>query len=473
MNPNDAQRMLEAILRRDFESFIAKCFHHTSPAQRLSRASYLKAIAWHLEQCRAGNVRRLIISMPPRYLKSISASVAFPAFIFGHDPTARVVCASYSGELSAKHARDSRAVMGADWYGRLFPRTRLSSQRTAEHDFMTTERGYRMSTSVGGTLTGRGGNWVILDDPQKPDEAMSEARRGSVTSWFDNTLYSRLDNKTTDVMIVIMQRLHPDDLIGHILAKEEGWVHLNLAAIAEIDEHIPIGPGTFWHRRVGDLLDPIREPLHVLDQIKQSMGSANFAAQYQQQPTPPEGELIKWAWFKSYEAAPRNGRIIQSWDTASKAGELNDYSVCTTWMIAGYDYYLLDVFRGKLQYPDLRRAVIDQQHRWNSTVILIEDKASGMALAQDFRGSELRQAGYPIRIEPEADKITRASAQSNKIEAGRVFLPRSAPWLNDLRVEILQFPYGRHDDQVDSITQFLKWASKPPMQAYKVKLGGV
>lgn len=226
MQRHDPTRQLDAVLRADLESFIAKCFHHIAPAQELSRAWYLRALAWRLQQCMTGEIRRLIITMPPRYLKSICASVAFPAFVLGHDPTKRIVCASYSGELSAKLARDSRAVMSSAWYARLFPNTRLSSEKNAESDFMTTERGYRLSTSVGGTLTGRGGNLIIIDDAMKPDDAQSEVRRAEVNAWFDKTLYSRFDNKKTDVMIVIMQRLHLEDLVGHICAKDEGWTHL-------------------------------------------------------------------------------------------------------------------------------------------------------------------------------------------------------------------------------------------------------
>lgn len=473
MQRHDPTRQLDAVLRADLESFIAKCFHHIAPAQELSRAWYLRALAWRLQQCMTGEIRRLIITMPPRYLKSICASVAFPAYVLGHDPTKRIVCASYSGELSAKLARDSRAVMSSAWYARLFPNTRLSSEKNAESDFMTTERGYRLSTSVGGTLTGRGGNLIIIDDAMKPDDAQSEVRRAGVNAWFDNTLYSRLDNKKTDVMIVIMQRLHLEDLVGHICGKDEGWTHLDLPAVAEIDEDIPIGPRTFYRRTTGEPLDANREPLTILDGVKRSMGSFNFSAQYQQRPVPPDGELIKWEWLKPYDAVPTGPhRVIQSWDTASKCGELNDYSVCTTWAIQNHNYYVLDVFRRKLQYPELRRAVIDQQKRWNARAILIEDKSSGTALVQDFRSTGLGQAGYPIAIEPEGDKITRAATQSVAIEAGRVFIPRRADWLNDLRMEIIQFPHGRHDDQVDSISQFLKWAERPSQQMVKMKLGG-
>jgi predicted phage terminase large subunit-like protein len=469
------QAALRGALRQDLASFTAKVFHRAAPAQEFSRNWHQLAIAWHLELCRQGKIRRLIITLPPRHLKSLTASVAFPAFILGHDPTARIVCVSYSADLSAKHARDCRSVMTSQWYRQLFPGTVLSRERNAELEFMTSKRGYRLSTSVGGSLTGRGGNYIIVDDPVKPDEALSDLRRAGVNEWMDNTLYSRLDDKQSDVIILIMQRLHLEDPVGHVLAKEEGWVHLNLPAVAEFDQDVPIGPGQVYHRKVGELLHPGREPQSVLDDLKRSIGTYNFAAQYQQQPIPPEGEIIKWQWFQTYDAAPMgSGYVVQSWDTASKAGELNDYSVCTTWLVAGQQFYLLDVFRQRLLYPELRRAVITQAQHYRPRCVLIEDKASGTALAQDFRRGELGAAGVPIRIEPEADKITRASVESIAIETGTVFLPSNAAWLQALHDEIVQFPSGRFDDQIDSISQFLGWVrQRQPSGIRLVKISGI
>lgn len=451
---------LDALLRRDFESFIAKTFSYLNPAQDFERNWHLRAMAWPLEQCLRGNIRRLIITLPPRHLKSITASVAFPAFVLGHDPTRRIVCVSYAAELSGKLARDCRAVMSSPWYRRTFPETRLSREKNTELDFVTTQRGYRLSTSVGGVLTGRGGNLIILDDPMKPDEAMSETRRRNVCEWFDNTLYSRLDDKRSDVIIIIMQRLHMDDLVGHVLTKDDSWVQLNLPAIAEVDERIRIGDEEWYVRREGEVLQAVREPLEIVEEMRRSLGSFNFAAQYQQAPIPPEGELLKWGWFQTYENEPglRPGdQVVQSWDTASKSGELNDYSVCTTWLVRGKAYYLLDVFRQRLRYPDLKRAIITQAERYQPDAVLIEDKASGTALIQDLTDERSPRMPYPIAVEPEGDKITRAAAQSMVIEAGQVLLPSQAPWLDEFRREILQFPYSRHDDQIDSMTQFLHW----------------
>lgn len=481
MNRNDPryhhhdQLLLNAMLRQDLLSFITKCFGWLNPSQPLAMSWHLEALAYHLELVCLRQITRLIITVPPRHLKSISASVAFPAWMLGHYPFLRFVCASYSADLSEKHALDCRSIMNAPWYKLVFPRTRISREKNSVSDFTTTMRGGRLSTSVGGSLTGRGGQVLIIDDPMKPDEALSDARRSTANEWFDNTAYSRLDDKQHDAIIVVMQRLHMEDLVGHLLAKREGWVHLNLPAIAQIDERIAIGPGRFHMRKTGDLLQPKREPIEVLNVLREGLGNFSYSAQYLQTPIPIDGEIFKWGWFKPYDTAPArhgNDQVVQSWDTASKDKEINDFSVCTTWLVKDKTFYLLDVFRKRLNYPELRRAVIEHSVRWRPSAVLIEDKASGTALAQDFQGGELTGVYRPIAIEPEGDKITRAYAQSNAVEAGQVFIPRSAPWLADLRSEIVQFPSGRHDDQVDSIAQFLKWIRRPYDQAYLMPITG-
>ncbi len=450
---------LEVALRYDLTSFIQRSFQTIVPAADYQHNWHIDAIAWHLQQCFDGQIKRLIITLPTRNLKSICASVAFPAWVLGRDPSRRIICASYANDLTAKHARDCRAVMECAWYRRLFPRTRLNPKKSAELEFETTHQGCRYGTSLGGALTGRGGNFVIVDDPIKPADAMSEVKRESVKQWFDGTLYSRLDSKKDDVIIIVMQRVHVDDLVGHLLGKNAGWIHLDLPAIADAVQAIPIGPDEIYHRQFGEILHPDREPLEILEQTKADMGTLAFSAQYQQRPVAVEGNLVKWKWFRFYAYPPAHdddGRVIQSWDTASKAGELNDYSVCTTWLMKSDDYYLLDVLRERLEYPGLKKRVIEMALRHAAHSVLIEDKGSGTQLIQDLR---FEKTGVrPIAITPEADKVTRLSNQSAHIEAGQVFLPESAQWLDEFKLEIMAFPNGRFDDQVDSVSQFLGWA---------------
>jgi predicted phage terminase large subunit-like protein len=467
--------LLNAALRHDFGTFIQRSFQTVAPGIAYQDNWHVDAIAWHLRQCFDGEIKRLIITVPPRHLKSICASVAFPAWVLGRDPTRRIICASYGIELATKHARDCRTVMQSSWYRQIFRTTRINRAKRAEDDFETTRHGFRLATSVGGALTGRGGNFLIIDDPIKPADANSEVRRKSVKEWFDSTLYSRLDNKNDDVIILVMQRVHVDDLVGHVLEKEARWVHLDLSAIAEEAQDIPFGPGLVHHRQIGELLHPAREDRETLDQAKEEMGTAAFSAQYQQRPVPVEGNLVKWDWFQVYAHPPAkdaDGRIIQSWDTASKSGELNDYSVCTTWLMKGDDYYLLDVLRERFEYPSLKRRVIELARRKNAHSVLIEDKGSGTQLIQDLRYE--KTGVRPIAIAPEGDKITRMSNQSARIEARQVFLPADAPWLDDFKAEVLAFPYGKFDDQVDSLSQFLSWAEgrKRNRGGYKIVEAG-
>jgi len=224
---------------------------------------------------------------------------------------------------------------------------------------------------------------------------------------------TRLDNKALDAIIVVMQRLHLDDLVGYLL-EQGGWTHLNLPAIAEIQERIQLGAGRFHIRKSGDLLHPEREPQAVLDQIKRTMGSIEFTAQYQQAPVPPGGNLIKWSWFQFYEEEPTclpNDRIIVSWDTAMSSGELSGYSVCIILLARGDTTYVLDVLRDRLEYPALKRKAIEIHQRWRRATrnyaLLIENKGSGMSLIQDLRQHSVNA----IPIVPDGDKIMRMNRQ--------------------------------------------------------------
>jgi hypothetical protein len=370
-------------------SFIEYSFYELNPQSRFITSPHIEVLATKLELCRQRKIKRLIINLPPRSLKSHAVSVAFPAWLLGHDPAAQIICASYGQELSDKHARDCRTLMGSASYQRLFPRTRLSSEKQSVNEFLTTSQGFRMSTSVGGVLPGRGADYIIIDDALKPDDALSESRRTSVNQWFDNTLLSRLNNKESGVIIIVMQRLHQDDLVGHVLDQCD-WTVLSFPAIAEGDE-IHLIEDAFGLRRfirkMGEALQPERESLATLKVLRQTMGEYNFVSQFQQNPTPLEGAIVKRDWLRYYDVNSRPSHfscILQSWDTANKSGELNDFSVGTTWGMYNDHFYLLDVFRRRLNYPELKRAVIDHARLHTADKILIEDKGSGTQLIQEL-----------------------------------------------------------------------------------------
>jgi predicted phage terminase large subunit-like protein len=411
-------------------------------------------MAYQLRLVQAGLIRRLIINLPPRYLKSLLASVALPAFALGHDPSKRIICASYNSDLAMNFSNQTREIMREPWYQDAFPRTRISRIKDSEAEFRTTHQGFRLATSVGGSLTGRGANLIIVDDPLKAQDASSDPIREQVNSWFANTLLSRLDDKRHDAIVVVMQRLHVDDVAGWLLRNSDDWTVLNLPAIAECRQTFQIDQRRFHTREMDDVLHPEREPRSVLDDIRKSIGSENFTTQYQQNPTPPGGNLIKREWLKRYDVAPARSSsmlVLQSYDTASKAGEDNSWTVCTTWYVNGNYHYLIDVYRRRCDYPTLKKDAVGLHRRYEPSIILIEETGIGNALI-----TELKDQGLPtVGVRPTGTKLERMSVQSAKFEAGQVIFPSDEPWLGELEAELLGFPHARFDDQCDSISQAL------------------
>ena len=453
---NDAE--FAALLRARLTFFIERAFGHLNPEIPYLPNWHIDLIAAKLEAVQAGTIRRLIINVPPRSLKSLAVSVAFPAWVLGHDPAKQIICASYGQDLSDKFAADCRNVMTSDWYWRLFG-PRLAAGRPSLADLRTLKGGGRYATSVGGPLTGRGGDMIVIDDPLKPDQALSDVERQNVNNWFDNTLMSRLNDKEKGAIVIIMQRLHLDDLVGHVV-EQGGWEVVSLPAIAEKEEifvyESAMGRKTVV-RHVGDLLHPARESRETLQVLQAVLGEYNFSGQYQQSPVPLGGGLVKFDWIRYYEpydVPEKFDQILQSWDTANKETELSDFSVGTTWGIKGEVRYLLYVLRQRMNFPDLKRAVLELIREYRPDVVLIEDKASGTQLIQ-----ELRNAGISSikEVKPESNKVMRMNAQTGAFEGGFVRLPRKAPWLDAYLSELTTFPKGRYDDQVDSTAQALAW----------------
>ena len=449
------------ILRNDLTNFIERSFLELNPQANFIPGRYIELLAATLDKCRTGETNRLIVNLPPRTLKSHAASVAFPAWLLGHDPSKQIICASYGQDLSDKHARDCRTLMSSAFYRSIFPGTVLSPQKSSVNDFETTRQGGRMATSVGGVLTGRGGDVIILDDILKPDDALSETRRKAANDWYFHTLLSRLNSKDEGVIILVMQRLHQEDLVGEVLDRGP-WEVLSLPAIAKQDENYPFESLFGNHsyvRSAGEALHPERDSVETYKKIRDAVGEYTFQSQYQQDPTAREGGLIKREWIKSYDPArvPRSFRwTTQSWDTANKSGEMNDYSVCTTWGVDGVNFYLLDVFRRKLNYPQLKRAAIDLYRKFQPTNVLIEDKSSGISLIQELE-AEYIFVVVACKSDPGSDKYMRLAAESIKFENGRVYLPNQAPWLEEYVREITSFPGSKYADQVDSTSQALKY----------------
>lgn len=408
---------------------LAGCFDNPTPTLPLS----------------GEGVKHLILSVPPRHGKSEQVTVRYPAYLLARFPKLRTIIGAYNAALARKFSRKTRRLLAE--------RMALAADANTAEDWETTEGGGLRAVGMGGGVTGHGANLIIIDDPVKSrEEAESETYREKVWDWFTDDIYTRLE--PGGVVVIIMTRWHEDDLVGRILNSDFSgdFEVINLAAEAEYDD--PLG------RPVGAALCPDRFDESALAKLRTILGRSYYSL-YQGRPAAVEGDIINLTWFKRYEYKPRFIKIAQSWDTAQKASLKNDYNVCTTWgETEDGDSYLLEVYREKLEYPKLKRAAIEQKKRWNPNAILIEDKGHGTALGQELK--EL--PGYSIiMIEPEGDKITRMSVESAALEAGRVWLPMEnrVDWLAEFENECTNFPAVKHDDQVDSMSQYLFWKRNP------------
>ena len=301
LSPAARCRYFDLLLSEDFSAFVRKVFETVSPGDEFQSNWHIDAMTY-AAKCVTKARPWLIVTYRRVILNRLSFQSLYRLFL-GHDPTMRIICVSYSNDLAVKLANDFRAVMTSEWYRRVFPRPHVSREKDTQAETMTTARGFRLATSLGGTLTGRGADLIVLDDPQKPEEALSDPQRKSAGEWFDTTLLQRLDFKSEGAVRSVMQRLHEDDLAGRLLEKG-GWDHLKIAAIAEQDENIRIGPRRIYKRKRGTVIDPRRDLPEAFESLRQSIGELFFSAQYQQEPIPIAGNLIKADWFKEYDAAP-------------------------------------------------------------------------------------------------------------------------------------------------------------------------
>ena len=464
MSPNQdfalSAEEYDAFTRLDFWIFVQRVFAELT-GELFQDNWHIQLLCAEVDRLRTQQNTCLAVALPPRSLKSIIVSVALPAWLLGHQPAIEIICASYGQELADELSSKCRRIMLSPWYRRLFPATRL--EKRAVGHLVTSAGGKRYATSVGGSLTGMGGDVLIVDDPMKPDEALSDVERRKANEWAQHTLFTRINQKLDLRIIVVQQRLHEDDMIGNV-STIPGFELLSFPAIAQENEHHTIETpfGAFTHdRAVGEAIHPERESLAVLEKQRLLLGTEFFAAQYLQSPTPPGGGVIKLAWFNRYDLAKRPAftRTVQSWDCASKTKELNDYSVCTTWgMTYNKDIYLLHVLRVRLEYPELKRKVREMAEQYQAGVVLIEDTSAGTQLVQEL-GREGFARIKPIK--PLGEKVMRMVAQTAMIEAGRVYIPGDAPWLHDYLHELAMFPKGKTDDQVDSTAQALAYVGTP------------
>jgi predicted phage terminase large subunit-like protein len=413
---------------------------------RFQLPHHLRVLVEVLETVERGEVKRLMVFMPPGHGKSLTASQLFPAWFLGRDPRRYVISASYGQELALDFGRRARNLIADPLHRATFPTCRLSDDSTAAHRFNLTAGGAYYALGAGGPITGRGADLLLIDDPIKNrEEAYSASFRRALQAWFESVAYTRLE--PDGAIVLIQTRWHQDDLAGWLLREHAGenWRVISLPAIAEGDEG--------W-RREGEALWPRRFPISTLERIREAIGGATWQALYQQRPQAAEGGIFKRGWFKTWRELPaRFDRVALSIDAAFKTGSANDYSAAVVVGEAADGYYALHVWRERVEFPMLKRKVGELAALWKPDVVLVEDKASGQSLIQELRSTNLPV----IAVKVDTDKETRAHAVSPLVESGRLFLPPDAHWLADFLDEACAFPAGAHDDQVDALTQALGW----------------
>ena len=401
-----------------------------------------RLLAEKLTELESGTDGRLMILMPPRHGKSELASVRFPAWFLGRHPSKRVIATSYSARLAENFGRKVRDIV-ADPKFRLTFGIGLSGRSKAADRWETIAGGGYVAAGVGGSITGMGGDLLIIDDPFKNQEdADSKNYRDKVWDWYQSTLYTRIEKGGR--IVVILTRWHEDDLAGRLLnADRDGWQVVSFPAIAEEDEEF---------RSIGEPLWADKYDEDALAQIRSAVGTRVWNALYQQRPAPEDGAVFKKSWFRFYDAEPVFEQMVQSWDMTFSGGDGSDFVVGQVWGIRGAERYLVDQVRGRMDFMSALRALRMMTEKYpQARAKYIEDKANGPAVISAMK-NEIQGL---IPVNPQGSKTARAIAVTPMLEAGNVYLKRGAKFSEELMDEAAMFPGGKNDDMVDAMTQAL------------------
>jgi predicted phage terminase large subunit-like protein len=451
LSPAEQFALGRHLLENDFGGFVREAWPILEPATPFIDNWHLELIAEYLTLVQRREIRRLIINIPPRHAKSLLCTVFFPCWVWAQAPATRFICSSYAETLSIKHSLDRREVLSSHWFQELWgDRVCFADDQNAKSEYLNTARGHMVSTSTGGSITGKGADIVIVDDPHNPLQALSDADRATALRYFDISLSTRLDQPKRGCIVVIMQRLHQEDLTGHLIAGG-GWDQLTLPSEAEKEERklFPISKQVHV-RQPGELLWPERFPQAELNQSKIRLGSYAYAGQYQQRPSPADGGILKRGWWKRFDVPPTQfDQVIQSWDLAFKETKTSDFVVGQVWGKVGANKYLLDQVRDRMAFSDTVHAIRKLTERWpQATAKLVEDKANGPAVIDVLRN----EISGIIAVTPEGSKEARAQAAAPELEAGNFHIPNTQ-WGEEFIEEAAQFPRGSHDDQIDCWSQ--------------------
>lgn len=445
------RQLADELTRRSLGHFHAQAFSILHGGQRISPGPHLEAMVHVLEQLASGEIKRLVITIPPRHGKSELASVSYPAWLLGHDPGAKVTIVSYGLELSSPLVDKARLVVKDPRYRQLFPETIIKRGKDRSDHFEVQGGGSVRAASRSGAMTGLGTHFMIVDDFHKAGESLSAVERERAIETFRTTFFNRFDNLSDGRLLIVQQRIHEDDIVGWALRTGD-WHHLNLPAYAEQDEVVALPRGKSWQRRKGDVLAPAIASREYLEEQRLMMGSRHFGAQFQQNPIVADGAIFDFNWFGQYDERPPRRffhKVVQSWDPAITERITSDYSVGMTWGFRDGSWYLLDLIRAQLAFAKLTERVSAWHRQWKADALIIEGASIGHALYDQMR--EIRLPGILRCPTPRLSKQDRASGCTVQLQTGDFLLPASADWLPALRHELMAFPDGRNDDQVDAL----------------------
>lgn len=475
------------LAERSLARFVREAWPVVEPAATYQHNWHIDAMCEHLEAVTDFEIPKLVINVPPRHMKSLTVSVFWPAWVWLQAPWRRFLYSSYAEKLSIRDSVKTRRVIQSSWYqARWGDRFSLASDQNVKTKFETDEAGMRLATSVGGVGTGEGGDYLVIDDPHNVTEAESELKREGVIDWWDGSMSSRVNNPLESARVLIMQRVHEEDLAGHLI--EQGWEVLCLPA--EYEPNHPFVWPDDPRVAEGELIWPDRFDDDWIAEKKRELGSYRYAGQYQQRPAAAEGGILKRPWWKRYPALewPELDEVLQSWDFAFKDLEDSDWVVGQLWGRDLANKYLLAQIRARLDFPaslDALRALTSWAERHGirpNHAKLVEDKANGSAVMSVLR----REIPGLIAVEPQGGKEARAHAAAPEVEAGNVYLPedlipcpidpedRWAATPTDAFIhEAGTFPRGANDDQVDAFSQALiRYAGRGKTRKRRVRTGG-
>lgn len=464
------------LAERSLSDFIQQAWPVIEPGTEYLHNWHVDAICEYLQAVDAGQVTRLLINMPPRYMKSIAVSVMWPAWSWINNPESRWLFASYAGNLSTQHSVDRRTIIQSDWYQeRWANKYQLTSDQNVKTEYQNDRQGRMFATSFGGVATGKGGDRIVIDDPHDPKGAESDVQRDSTVATFKRKLSTRLNDKKKGAIVVVMQRLHEKDVSATCI--EEGYTHLCLPCEDSPDKVISTPSGKEFTRDVSGILWPEREGPREIAQAKIQLGPYGYAGQYQQRPAPAGGGRFKRDWFRYYKTDGEFYKLLRR-DGSFKVVRISDcdrfatmdpagtekerdnkpcYTVIGVWDVTpNHEMIKVEHVREMMETPEVVDKGIEIVRRFDCPWLGVEKDGIGLGVVQN-----IRRRGVTVRaIKAKGSKQARSETAEIRMAAGMIFFPVSAPWLFDLETELMSFPKGEYVDQVDELAHAALWVHR-------------